>query len=177
MGGLPRALELTLEALSVRVVHGGINRINRFVFESAREVLAEELDEARADIVIAGHSGIPFIHEGKRGVWFNPGVIGLPANDGTRDGWYGLISRDKGEIVLSTHRLAYDAQSEAAAMRGLGHVHDYARTLLTGLWPSLDVLPPKERAASGRRLCPRTLRLTTLAGASQAHQRAVMGRA
>ena len=92
-------------------------------------------------------------------VWFNPGVIGMPANDGTPDVWYGLITLEDGQVVLSTHRLAYDYVAAAAAMRRHGHANGYARSLITGLWPSLDVLPPPERAATGKKIHPRKMRI------------------
>src|SRR4029453_2297244 len=101
---------------SVRFVHGGVDSINRFVFASARDAIAEELRRAKADVVVAGHAGIPFIERGEAGIWFNPGVIGMPANDGTPDVWYGLISMQDGQVVLSTHRLSYDHVATAAAM-------------------------------------------------------------
>ena len=126
------------------------------MFASEREALAEELERAGADVVIAGHAGVPFIERVGRRTWFNPGVIGMPANDGTADVWYGLIEADAGRIVLSTHRLAYDHVGAAAAMRRAGHADGYARTLITGLWPSLDIFPPAERAATGKRLRRRT---------------------
>ena len=59
--------------------------------------------------------------------------------------------------MLSTHRLAYDHLAAAAAMRRFGHANGYARSLITGLWPSLDVLPPPERAATGKKIRPRSL--------------------
>ena len=93
-------------------------------------------------------------------MWFNPGVIGMPANDGTADIWYGLIrADDDGSITLSTHRLAYDHHTTAADMRRFGHANGYARPLVTGLWPSLDILPSAEREATGKRLRPKAMRL------------------
>jgi hypothetical protein len=92
----------------------------------------------------------------------------MPANDGTPDVWYGLIRREDGCIALSTHRLSYDHHAAAAAMRRCGHANGYARTLVTGLWPSLDVFRPTERAATGRKLRPRTLRLPASAAAQAA---------
>ncbi|HEY1247335.1 MAG TPA: radical SAM protein, partial [Hyphomicrobiaceae bacterium] len=86
-------------------------------------------------------------------------VIGMPPNDGTPDAWYGLIGAEGGSLLLSTRRLRYDHHAAAAAMRRCGHANGYARALVTGLWPSLDVLPPAERAATGRRLRQRTVRL------------------
>ena len=75
---------------------------------------------------------------------------------------------ERGEIVLSTHRLAYDHHGAAAAMRSTGHADGYASTLVTGVWPSLDILPPAERAASGQRLATCTLRLPRTAAPAAA---------
>jgi predicted phosphodiesterase len=168
MAALSKTLTFTAGGLNFRVIHGGVDIINRFVFASQRDVLAEELARADADVVIAGHAGVPFIERVGRGIWFNPGVIGMPANDGTPDVWYGLIRGEDGRIVLSTHRLSYDHHGAAAAMRRCGHANSYARTLVTGLWPSLDVFPHAEREATRRKLRPRTLRLPASAAAQAA---------
>lgn len=160
MGGLPETLRFEVGSRTFRVVHGGTNIVNRWVFQSERDVLAEETELSGADITIAGHSGMPYVARIGYRVWFNPGVIGMPANDGTTDVWYGLIrAADDGGVALTTHRLTYDHHAAAAAMRRSGHANGYARTLVTGLWPSLDILPPTEREASGRRLRPKTLRM------------------
>jgi predicted phosphodiesterase len=158
MAGLPNSLTLTVAGRTVRVIHGGVDRINRFVFASQRGLIAEELDRANVDIVIAGHAGIPFIRKMRQRIWFNPGVIGMPANDGTPGVWYGLIRSDGDHLILSTHRLAYDHLGAAAALRVSGHADGYARSLITGLWPSIDVLPHRERAVSGKRIKEQTIR-------------------
>jgi predicted phosphodiesterase len=168
MGTLPKTLTCVVDDWKLSVIHGGVDVINRFVFASQRDVLAEELARSEADVVIAGHAGVPFIERVGNRVWFNPGVIGMPANDGTPDIWYGLIVRDAEDLLLSTRRLAYDHVGAAAAMRRQGHADDYARTLVTGLWPSLDVFPPTERAATGQRIRPRTVRLPARAKAEVA---------
>jgi predicted phosphodiesterase len=159
MAALPRTLTGTIGGRTFRVIHGGVDVINRFIFASEREVIATELEQASADIILAGHAGVPFIEKVGRRTWFNPGVIGMPANDGTPEIWYGLIGVEGRDLVLSTHRLSYDHVGAAAAMRRWGHANGYARTLVTGLWPSLDVFPPAERAATGKRLRPRTVRV------------------
>jgi predicted phosphodiesterase len=166
MAGLPKTVAFTAGGLTFRVIHGGVDLINRFVFASERDVIAEELELAGADVVIAGHAGVPFTEKVGGAVWFNPGVIGMPANDGTPDVWYGLVRIDSGKLMLSTHRLAYDHHGAAAAMRRHGHADGYARTLVTGIWPSLDVFPPAERAATGQKLRQRTLRVGALQGAT-----------
>ena len=152
MAQLPQTLRFRLGDTTFRVIHGGVSQINRWVFASQTAILREECAAAGADVVVAGHAGVPFIQRIGRQTWFNPGVIGMPANDGTTDVWYGLIRMGGGGIELSTHRLAYDHTGAAAAMRKFGFANGYAKALITGVWPSLDVFPPAERAATGKRL-------------------------
>ena len=152
MGDLPETATFTLGGLRFRVIHGAVSSVNRWVFASQTGDIADECRLADADVLITGHCGIPFIAPSGRQTWFNAGVVGMPANDGTPDVWYGLITPSERGVVLSTHRLTYDHHGAAAAMRRLGYANGYARTLVTGVWPSLDVLPPAERAATGSRL-------------------------
>jgi predicted phosphodiesterase len=159
MGSVPTSLTAEIGGFCLRVVHGGIESINRFVFASQNVAIAEELQRTDADCVVAGHAGIPFVAKVGRRAWFNPGVIGMPANDGTADTWYGLIGVEGGSLLLSTRRLNYDHHAAAAAMRRCGHANGYARTLVTGLWPSVDILPPPERAATSRPIRQQTVRL------------------
>jgi predicted phosphodiesterase len=160
MAALPKTIELTIGDLRALAVHGTARQINRFVFASQRQVIAEELAATSASLVIAGHCGIPFIARSAGKVWLNPGVIGMPANDGTPDGWYGLVMvTHDGALRLSTHRLAHDHAGAARSLRSAHYADAYAEALETGLWPSLDVLPPAERAATGRPLQELTVSL------------------
>lgn len=157
MARLPDGLWFTCGGLSLRVVHGGIDRTNRFLFSSQRSLIAAELARARADVVIAGHAGLPFIARQGDQVWFNPGVIGMPANDGTPDVWYGLIRRTAGGLGFLIQRLSYDHHGAASAMRKHGYADAYADALISGRWASIDVLPADERASTGKRLQPQEL--------------------
>ncbi len=159
MGSLPTTQRFRFSGLTFRVIHGGVEQVNRWVFASDAAILREEMAQASADVVIAGHCGVPFVARSGRSVWFNPGVIGMPANDGTASVWYGLITAKNGVVELSTHRLSYDHTGAAATMRRFGYANGYARALVTGRWPSLDVFPPAERAAAGKRLRGRTFTL------------------
>ncbi len=162
MGTLPGRIDLQYHGVRLAAIHGGVRQVNRFLFASELEALEEEFAEAHADgacdIILAGHSGIPFVRSLGRGLWVNAGVIGMPANDGTADAWYALVSGTDEGLSISLRRLAYDNVAAAAAMRRAGHANGYARTMITGIWPSHDVLPPVELQASGKRLRQRTFR-------------------
>jgi predicted phosphodiesterase len=160
MAALPATMRLRMGGLSFRVVHGGVDEVSRWVFASDGERLEEECAASgeRVDVVIAGHCGLPFIGRAATRTWLNAGVIGMPANDGTTDVWFAIVTpRPEGGVRLSTHRLAYPHAEAAAAMRRLGYANGYARTLVTGLWPSLDILPAAERMATGRAIEPTSL--------------------
>lgn len=159
MAGLPTSASFRWLGVDVLVVHGGVDVVNQFIFVSETAVLDEQLARAGVDLVIAGHAGIPFVAKRKRGVWFNAGVVGMPANDGTPDGWFGLVTPTQRGLELSQVRLKYDAAAAAASMRRWSYADGYARSLVTGVWPSFDVLPGTERAATGNRLRPRVITL------------------
>lgn len=154
MGELPSGIEFSLAGIRFRLVHGSPESINEFVFAStdARRKQAM-LDDSGADVIVGGHSGIPFGQALRSGYWINTGVIGLPANDGTPDGWYLILEPADDGILCRWRRLEYDSRrirqkTEAAGMSA------YARTLETGLWPSLDILPESERGRTGVPLDP-----------------------
>lgn len=154
MGALPKRLTFDWAGLRVAVIHGGARETARFLFASAPDAdFAAEMDALQADLVLAGHAGMPFLRalpDGRR--WVNAGVIGMPANDGTPDGWFAALRPEGGGLRVSLERLSYDASGAAAALRAAGSAPPYAEALETGLWPSLDVLPEAERAATGRAL-------------------------
>jgi predicted phosphodiesterase len=151
MKALPESIRLTLNSRSIRTVHGGVEQINRFIFPStAVAIKRTELDLAGADILVGGHSGIPSgLKIGER-AWLNTGAIGLPANDGTPDGWYLLLSSEGDSLVCRWQRLNYSVDDTAAAMRSAGLLSGYMDTLQSGLWPSMDVLPEADRKVRGQ---------------------------
>lgn len=151
MSNLPTTFRFDYADQNVLVLHGGFDNINQFIFASTSKTFKRrQLVIAKADIIIAGHSGLPFTQDLKnRQIWHNAGTIGLPANDGTTDVWYSLLQKTDVGPVFSHHRLSYDFAKSAKRMRTENMAEDYARTMETGLWPSLDVLPPQERKQTG----------------------------
>jgi predicted phosphodiesterase len=153
MTGLPSHLTFEMSGRRVRVVHGSVNQTNRFMWASLPEAdFAGELDASDAELVIAGHTGIPFTRIIGARCWHNSGALGMPANDGTRRVWVSVLSPASSGIKISHHALSFDGATAAAAIRRDGMPTGYADGLETGLWPSLDILPEVERAATGRAL-------------------------
>jgi len=161
MRSLPDVIYLNLFGIPIAVIHGGVDDISAFVFHStpdnAKQQIINELEIPSGPIgIIAGHSGLPFTDTNVGGdclFWHNPGVIGMPANDGTPRAWYSVVDRDEdGQLCFSHGVLDYCHQGAAQAMIENGLSPEYKQSLLTGLWPNMDVLPEWEQKQQGQQI-------------------------
>ncbi len=154
MRTLPQTARCRIAGKRVLVVHGTVSQTSRFVFESTPWALKRaELAEHDADVIVAGHCGIPFAQSVDGKAWANPGSLGMPANDGTPRVWYGLAEESgKGGLRFRVLPLGYDHAAAAAELLAAGLPAEHGRALISGLWCSEDVLPPEERARRGRPL-------------------------
>ena len=146
MAGIPERAVFTHEGRRWAVIHGGASDVSRFIWPGEVDVMREEIAALEAekgpfDGVIVGHCGMAFAEEVDGRFWVNAGVIGMPENDGTRDVSFCVL--DNGPDL---RRLSYDANAAAAAMSG--RATPYAEALLTGRWPSEDILPIELRRAA-----------------------------
>jgi predicted phosphodiesterase len=157
MKQLPHSITFSIRDYKFKVVHASVSSINQFIFASTpAQVKSDQIALSGADAVIGGHSGIPFGQAVGAGLWLNAGVIGMPANDGSSDGWYMLLDPDQNGFELSWHRLRYPAEISQSTTREAG-MEAYANALIDGLWPTQDILPATEREQRGKPLKPSTI--------------------
>jgi predicted phosphodiesterase len=150
MRSLPTTLTLQIGGRKIGVVHGSQANISEFLFRSSPwEKKNPNFASLECDIIVGGHCGIPFIERSQDKLWVNAGVIGMPANDGTRRGWYLLVHENEDALQFSLRSFDYDYERAARLMDKQGLPCEYASTLRTGLWCSLDNLPLEERAFQG----------------------------
>jgi predicted phosphodiesterase len=134
-----------------------LDSINEFVFASSDHATRQaQIRAAGVDVVIGGHSGIPFGQRLGNCYWLNSGVIGMPANDGGSHGWYLMLEPTEQGIEASWHKLDYEHAVSRESTIAAGMVA-YGEALSTGLWPSIDILPEAEAQQSGRPLEPSVL--------------------
>ena len=154
MSKLPREISFTLGDKSFHVIHGGVENISQFVFDSTDiELKHQQIARAETDVMIGGHCGIPFGQSINDAYWLNAGVIGMPANDGSNNGWYMTLEETQDNSVdADWHTLEFDFQASARDMRNQAMGPEYHDALLSGLWPSMDVLPDQEKAMQGRKI-------------------------
>jgi len=150
MKGLPQSLEINMCGRRLAVIHGGARQINRFIFPSTpMSIKQEEIEWLNCDGVIAGHCGLPFTQLFGDHLWHNAGAVGMPANDGTCRTWYSILQPTADGITIEPLPLIYAADQASAKMQRCGLTGGYDQALLSGIWPSTDVLPDPERRQQG----------------------------
>lgn len=150
MRQLPDIVSFQHQGARYAVIHGGVSQIAKFIWPTDEDaVFAKEFEAAEekigtVDHIIAGHSGIPFIRSLDARRWINAGVIGMPPHDGRQQTRFAIL--DGGEILI--HHLRYKSADASDAMVRVGLTQGYHESLLSGYWPSEDVLPPGLRLSS-----------------------------
>ena len=151
METLPDFLQFDYAGKKLTVVHGSYFETSDFIFKSTpKEKKLANFEATNSDIIIAGHCGLPFANKTEDKLWLNPGVIGMPANDGDTRVWHATIETVDGEVRYKFHRLAYDNQLTAKLMNDNKLPAQYAKTIIDGIWDNCEILPEEETAAQGQ---------------------------
>jgi len=163
MSALPRSLAFTMSNRKALVIHGSVSQINQFVFPSTdTHIKQSELEQSGADVVIGGHSGVPFTETLGSKLWHNPGIIGIPANDGTPRVWFSTLTPSSNGITVEHRVLDYTFQKTAQRIFDSETLpDDYGHALTTGLWPSDEVMPPADRHRRGKKIEEQSVVWTT----------------
>lgn len=148
--GLPDNLSFLYAGKSIHVLHGSARNVSEFVFNSTPwEQKQHSFDVTGAEVILAGHCGIPFAEVRNDYTWLNAGVIGMPANDGTPRVWYLLLDDSSGTLQWEFRELTYDYLAASQSMKNKPLPQTYAETLITGLWDNCEVLPETETKQQG----------------------------
>lgn len=147
---LPEKISFEYADKKIDVIHGSYENISEFVFKSTDwSVKKYNFDQTNADVILAGHCGLPFADVQKGQYWLNAGVIGMPANDGTARVWYLILDDAEGQFSYQFHSYEYESFEANQLMLENGLPFSYSETLLTGLWDNNEILPDEETALQG----------------------------
>lgn len=147
---IPEFIRFDYYGRSCLVLHGSYFNTSEFIFESTLWKLKERNFKATgADAIFASHCGLPFNDIRNDQYWLNPGVIGMPANDGTTRVWYMLLEPGEEALKFEHRSFEYDHEETFARMLETELPIDYAKTLTSGLWDNNDILPIAETKAQG----------------------------
>lgn len=152
MGALPEFMAFEYANQRAAVVHGSYYHTSEFIFRStAWSIKAKHFADLSVNIILAGHCGLPFSQVQNNQHWLNPGVIGMPANDGTPRVWY-MILNDDGKLEYAHKTLHYNFTKASKLMQTNELTPEYAKTLVTGIWDNCEILPEKEILQQGKQL-------------------------
>ncbi|MDO5969748.1 metallophosphoesterase family protein [Flavivirga aquimarina] len=150
MKTLPDHITFNYAGKKVMVVHGSYANTSEFIFKSTPwETKAQSFSVDNYDMIVGGHCGLPFHHEKDHKIWLNPGVIGMPANDGNSSVWYAILGDDNGILNYEHHTLNYNYKLTNKLMQNGLLPEEYARTIITGIWDNTEILPDIESGVQG----------------------------
>lgn len=148
MRGLPEQHRLAIAGRRVLLCHGSPRQVNEFLWDSSCSdaFLAWLCDTHAADVIVCGHSGLPWhraLPAGRHVI--NVGAIGRPANDGSTDvAWAEITLAD--EVAVVFRRVRYDHEALAGEMEDERLAPEFIETIRTGWWTTcLENLPAPER--------------------------------
>lgn len=116
----------------IKIVHGSPRRLNEYLHEdTGDEYLRELLEESGADVLICGHTHIPYHKQPAAGKHvINAGSAGKPKH-GDRRAVYALV--EIGDAVrVEFPKAPYDFESAARAIEAAGLPEEFARIIRTG---------------------------------------------
>lgn len=132
---LPREIRLEVEGWNVLLCHGSPTSNTEYLFENRSEGYLKKFTaggqhDAHADVIVFGHTHVPY-HRAVDGVDFvNTGSVGRPKDGDPRTG-YCVLTLDSDMVSAEQVRLSYDVETacERLIVAGLpAYFADYLRT-------------------------------------------------
>lgn len=148
---IPDHIKFNFEGKDFAVVHGSYFNVSDFIFKSTSwKSKQPNFEILQSDVIIAGHSGLPFFHKNNDQLWLNPGVIGMPANDGNTNVWYAILDDKNEPFDFEFRKLKYNHILTNKLMTNGLLPESYAKTIITGIWDNMEILPETERQLQGK---------------------------
>lgn len=126
-------IPLELDGVHVRLVHGSPRKINEYLFADRPDATLERLlDIAEADVLVCGHTHIPYhriLPSGRHVV--NAGSVGKP-KDGNPQGCYMVLKVNNNDLLVTFRRVPYNIERAAQAIEASDMPNEYAEMLRTG---------------------------------------------
>lgn len=128
---LPKEIKVNIAGKRLLLVHGSPNRLNEYVTEEISEDYARELITlAGTDILICGHTHLPFTMVLKDKLLINVGSVGKPKH-GDPHAIYALISIER-DVKVDFRKVRYDYEATAMAIEASELPNEFAQIIRTG---------------------------------------------
>lgn len=104
--GLKDTLSVVVKGEGISMFHGSPNDFNEYILPN--DATPDLLSHINCNLLVLGHTHIPFIMDSERGIIVNPGSVGQP-RDGNSDASFAVYDTVNREIKL--RRTAYDIET------------------------------------------------------------------
>lgn len=134
--GLPREIRLEVEGRRVLLCHGSPRATTEYLFENRSDGYLRQFThggaaDAHADVIVFGHTHVPY-HRRIDGVHFvNTGSVGRPKDGDPRAG-YCVLTIDGGAVTAEQVRLPYAVEQAAGRLVDAGLPPYFAEYLRSG---------------------------------------------
>lgn len=155
---LPEEIKTAVEEVKILLVHGDPCTIKEgLTSETSKRRFLQLSVESNVDIVISGHSHLPFYYQIDKTRFFNPGSVGSPFDGDPRASYLILEMGPKirgedhhhsSEIKHQFFRVEYDVQSAVNSIRRFGLPEAYAQCLLRGQNLEMVLVEPERWVVS-----------------------------
>ena len=133
---LPREIRFEVDGLRILLCHGSPRDTTEYLFENRsdgylKQFTADGVADAGAEVIVFGHTHVPF-HRMVNGVHFvNTGSVGRPKDGDVRAGYCCLAI--EGDVVTAEQiRVEYDVESSCQRLIAAGLPEYFAEYLRTG---------------------------------------------
>lgn len=128
---LPAQIRLDENSLRLLFVHGSPRKVNEYLFEDRPQATFDRIARiAGAEILLFGHSHLPYEKQVSETLFINCGSVGKPKDGNPQAGYVMLIIGRRSEVEF--RRVAYDVDAAAKAIRESDLPSEFAEALKTG---------------------------------------------
>jgi|AntRauTorcE11898_2_1112593.scaffolds.fasta_scaffold13619_3 putative phosphoesterase len=132
-------IELEIDGRKLLLVHGSPRKINQYLFfDHPEKSLQRMIDQYEADILICGHTHIPYVKYLGDKLVINDGSVGKqkPYNENqelySREAKYLLLKLNNGNIATEIRSIRYDYKKVASDIEKSKLPNEFAKTIRGG---------------------------------------------
>lgn len=129
---LPRDITLTFDNKKIRFVHGSTRIINEYLKENSKEA-DEVMNELTEDVLVCGHTHIPYFKMYGEKLLVNAGSVGKPKTNNPNSNYVILDTNKELNEMTSIVEVSYDVEKIAKEIEENEILpNDFARLLRNG---------------------------------------------
>ncbi|HUN23461.1 MAG TPA: metallophosphoesterase family protein [Anaerolineales bacterium] len=127
---LPKEVRVIIEGKSILATHGNLFSLSEAIKpDTPPEKLLPQIEKANAQIILTGHSHIPFKRKFEQALFINPGSVGRP-QDGDARASYAILHITEKSVRITLYRVEYDVAQAVQAIQEQGLPPSFGEMLL-----------------------------------------------